>query len=295
MHKLWQKYKTNLSPWFFLLPGLIVFLLFKYYPIILGVVVSFFKFEIMNPPGDFIGLGNYIRAFNDSGFIRSIKNSFGFLFVIMIFNFWVPILLAIFVNEIRNGQKIFRFIYFVPAVIPPVVMAVLWKYIWQPDYGFANYILNLLNLSPQMWLNSQVLVKWCMRFPYFIMAGAMSGGIAFIIYLATLHDIPKSQIESSLIDGANFLQRIRYIVLPQILPIVSIMFILTMIDVFNYFDEPMIMTGGGPAGSTETMVMYAFKRAYQGGKYGFGLAISTINLIIVFIFTVIQMKFSSND
>ena len=292
MLKKGKSFKYKLAPWVFLLPALISFTLFKYYPIVMGMLVSFYNLDIVNPPGKFVGLDNYIRAFKDPNLYNAVKNNLEFAFVILILNFWCPIALAILVNEVRKGRTFFRTMYFIPAIAPGIAVNVLWKYIWQPDYGFANYILSLFNLPPQLWLNDVRQVKWCMQFPGLIVAGGMN----FIVYLAALQEVPEEHYEAALIDGAGFIDRIRYITIPQIIPIVKIMLILTLIEVFNMVDAPLVMTGGGPAGSTETLVLYAFKVATRDLDYSYGLALSTIAFAVVFVITAFQMKLSrSND
>lgn len=283
--------RVNFSAYLFLFPALVAFALFKYYPMILGFISSFFNFDVVNPPGKFIGFDNYIRAFNDPVFFQSIWNTFEFVIVTLVLNFWVPIFLAILINEVRSGKTLLRTLYFLPAIAPGVAVTVLWKYIWQPDYGFANYMLGLLNIQPQMWLNDPAMVKWCMKFPGLVAGGGMN----MIIYLAALQDIPEEHYEAALMEGAGFINKIRYIVLPQIRPIVGIMLILTLIGAFNYFDEPYIMTGGGPMDSTTTMVLYGFKAAYRSGEYGYGLSITSIVFVIVFIITAIQLNISSKQ
>lgn len=279
---------SSLSAWLFLIPGIIGFLLFKYYPILFGFFTTFFNYNIINPPGEFVGLRNYWLVLHDSNFYNTLKNNIEFFLVTMAINFWPPIVVAVLVNELRKYKLFFRTIYFIPAIAPPVAMIILWKYIWQPDYGFANYILKLLGLAPQLWLNNPALVKWCMRFPDFIMAG----GLPFIIYLAALQDIPPDYFEAASIDGASFLQKIRYIVFPLIMPAIGIMFVLTLIEIFNYFDVPMIMTGGGPAGCSETMVLYAFQKAYRDLEYSYSNTVVLFNFLFVFIITVFYLKLS---
>lgn len=273
-------------PWLFLVPAIISFALFKYYPIILGFFVSFFHVDIVNLPGEFIGLDNYIKAFRDPSFWNAIKNTFQFLGVSLLMNFWVPIVLATLINEVRRGKTFMRTMYFIPAVAPGIAMSVLWKYIWQPDYGLANYLMKVLNLPTQKWLNDPMLVKWCMQFPGLI----IGGGMTMVIYLAALQDVPEDQHESALLDGAGFLRRIFSISLPQIMPTVVTMLVLAVIDVFNMFDNVQIMTGGGPAGSTETMVLYAYEQAYTFLDYGYAIALSCLTFLCVFILTVIQLS-----
>lgn len=207
-------FKRDVLPWFFLIPAIVSFALFKYYPILLGFFVSLFEVNIVDLPGTFIGFDNYIRAFQDKDFLNAIVNTFQFLVISLLINFWVPILLATLINEVRRGKTFVRTMYFIPAVAPGIAMSVLWKYIWQPDYGLANYLMKVLGLPTQRWLNDPLLVKWCMQFPGLI----IGGGLTMVIYLAALQDVPEEQHESALLDGAGFLRRIFCISLPQTSP-----------------------------------------------------------------------------
>ena len=278
--------KNNASTigWFFLIPALVSFTLFKYYPIVLGIFVSLFKVDIVNLPGEFIGFDNYIRAFKDPNFANAIKNNFQFLCIALVLNFWVPIFLATLINEVRKGKTLVRTMYFIPAIAPGIAMMVLWKYIWQPDYGLANFVMKLFNLPEQLWLNDPKLVKWCMQIPGLLMGGGMN----MLIYLAALQDIPEEQHESALIDGASFTRRVWNISLPQIIPIVMTMLVLAVIGIFNMFDNVQVMTGGGPSGATETVILYSYKAAYTFSDYGYALTLSTIAFVVIFILTLIQ-------
>jgi len=287
--KKWKK--ENVSAWLLLLPALITFSLFKYYPIFLGFYVSLYKLDIVNPPGHFVGFANYIRVFKDPEFYNSFQNNAEFLLICLLINFWVPILLAVLINEVRHGKTLFRTLYFIPSIAPGIAVMVLWKYIWQPDYGLANYLLRLIGIAPQMWLNDPALVKWCMSIPGLL----CGGGMTMVIYLAALQDIPQEQYDSALIEGASFTQKLRYIAIPQISTIINIMFILTLIGTFNSFDGPMIMTGGGPIGSTETMILYSYKVSYRDHDYSYGITISMVVFAFVFLLTFIQMKLKSKN
>ena len=278
--------KRDVLPWFFLVPTIISFAMFKYYPILLGFFVSFFKVDIVNLPGTFIGFDNYIRAFQDKEFLNAVLNTFQFLAISLLINFWVPIFLATLINEVRRGKTFMRTMYFIPAVAPGIAMNVLWKYIWQPDYGLANYLMKVLGLPTQKWLNDPMLVKWCMQFPGLV----IGGGLTMVIYLAALQDVPEEQHESALLDGAGFFRRIFSISLPQIMPVVATMLVLAIIDVFNMFDNVQVMTGGGPSGASETMVLYAYQQAYTFLNYGYAITLSVLTFVCVFVLTVIQMS-----
>lgn len=284
-----KKQRWN-SGWLFVLPALTAFIMFKYFPILSGITISFFRYQIMNPPGVFIGLGNYVRAFKDPYVLNALKNNLEFWAIMLILNFWVPLVLAIMVNEVKKYKGLVRTLFYIPAILPSVVVTVLWKYIWQPDYGLANFIMDKAGLPHQLWLNSTFLVKWCMRYPYLFIFAGLSAGMDFIIYLASLNNVPQEMYESAQIDGAGFWSKLFRLTLPTIRPTISMLLITNTIAIFNLFDEPKIMTGGGPAKSTETLVLYAFDKAYTGGEYSYAITITTIAFVIVFMLTVLQLR-----
>lgn len=286
-----KRVKDYLSPWLFILPAVVLYSFTKYYPILQSIFVSFFKFSVIKPPGEFIGLKNYLDLFKDQYFYQDLGNMIWYFIIIMLINFWPPIIVAILVNEVRKHKTVFRAFYFIPAIAPTIAVQLIWKYIWNPDYGMANQLLKLFGLpGDQMWLNSPELVKWCLYIPYFIMCGGMN----FVIYLAALQDVPNELYEACVIDGGGILARIRYVTLPGIKHVIEIMLVLQIINVVNLINEPLIMTGGGPAGASETLSLYAYRTAIKDLNYGKSFAISTIVFILSFVLTSIQMKISSN-
>ena len=167
------KFRNEMLALALLAPTIALFVLFKYYPIISGVFISFFKINIVKLPGDFCGFDNYIRAFKDARFYAALFNNLKHFAYIMAMNFWCPILLAILVDETKKSKGIFRLLYFIPSVAPAIVMTLLWKYFWQPDYGLANFLIGKLGVPPQLWLNDKALVYFCMYFPNLVIVGGM--------------------------------------------------------------------------------------------------------------------------
>ncbi|MEG2381197.1 MAG: sugar ABC transporter permease [Oscillospiraceae bacterium] len=275
----------------FLLPAIIAFLVSKYLPISEGIFISFFEIDIVNLPGKFVGFDNYIRAFKDPQFYKAIGHNFKFFAYGMVFGFWPPILVAILINEVRKGKTLFRMGYFIPAIAPGIAMIILWKYFWQPDYGLANYLIGLFGMEPQMWLNDEKLVYFCMSFPGIV----ITGGMNMLIFLAALQDVPAEQYEAAMLEGAGFFKRTWHISLPVIKNVIGIMFILTVIGCFNTMEGPMIFTGGGPAGSTETALLYAYKQATNRLDYSYSITMSNIVFFLVLIGTALQMKFSKKE
>lgn len=266
-----------------LLPALTSLILFKYYPMILGIFISFFDLDIVNMPGEFVGFDNYIRAFTDVNFWVSVTHNIKIFVYWLAMNFWVVFVLAILINEVGRGKTFFRMAYFIPGCAPMIAMNILWKYFWQPDYGLANYLISLLGIPPQMWLNDPKLVYFCIHFPGLIICGGMN----LVIYLAALQNIPQELYEAAVIDGAGVLQRIKTVTLPQIKSTIQIMLILAIISAMNAMENIMVLTGGGPAGETETVLLYAYKYGGNTQDYSYAITLSTIVFIIVMIMTII--------
>ena len=274
-----------------LLPALASLIVFKYVPLFMGAFISFFDFDIVNMPGEFVGFENYIRAFSDSNFYAALWHNVKMFAYAMIMNFWPPILLAILINEIKKGRTVFRLAYFIPACAPMIAMTIFWKYFWQPDYGLANYLVGLIGIKPQLWLNDVKLVYFCMHFPWMLICG----GMTLVIYLAALQNVPQELYEASVIDGANLVQRLKNITLPQIKDTIALMFMLSLIGKVNAMEDIMVFTGGGPAGSTETALLYAYKQGTNSMDYSYAMAMITIVFIIVLVLNVINSIRSSKE
>lgn len=279
------RHGQQLTAFLFLLPAVIAFLVFKYLPIMEGFFISLFRIDIVDLPGEFCGAENYLRVFRDPEFYAALTHNIYFWIVGLLINFWPPIVLALLINEVIKHTTFFRMAYFIPAVAPAIAVTILWKYIWQPDYGLANFLLSRLGIEGQGWLNDPDWVYWCMYFPGLI----ISGGMNMLIYLAAMQEVPEEQYESALMDGAGFISRVRYILLPHIMPIIGTMFILDMINRFNEVNTPLVMTGGGPIGKTQTLILYAYKLAIDRQDYSYAIAIANVVFLLIFVITAIQM------
>ena len=276
--------RRELSGVIFLLPTILLMLCFKYVTIIMGMFVSLFDLNIVKMPGEFVGLHNYIRAFTDVRFYESLWHNVKMMIYSTCMSFWPPILLAILVNEIRGKARTFyRVMFFIPAVTPAIATTILWKYIWNPDYGLANAFLNSVGIAPQMWLNSEQWVYFCMSFPTLLVCGGMN----MVIFLAALQNIPQEQYEAASMDGAGILRRVKHITIPHIFGTIVTMFLLSMIGIFNALEAPMILTGGGPAGSTETVLLYAYQQAVNSMDYSYAVTMATIVFFVILILTAV--------
>ena len=266
-----------------LLPALVSILLFKYFPMLLGFFETFFQMNIIRLPGKFIVFDNYIRALTDSQFLGAFFHNVKAFCYSLIMNFWVPILLAMLIDEVRGGKTAFRLAYFIPACAPMIAMTVLWKYFWQPDYGLANYLMTTIGISEQMWLNDPKLVYFCIHFPGLVIGGGMN----MVIYLAALQDVPRELYEAAFVDGVGVFNRIRYITLPCIKSTIVLLLSLSLINAFNLMENIMVLTGGGPANSTQTMLLYAYQQATNSMDYSYAMTMATIIFAITMTLTVV--------
>lgn len=275
-------------PWLFVLPGLIFTAFFRYYPIIRAIWMSLFKYDIANPPGVFIWFKNYIDVIKLEEFKNAWINTLWFLLLTIILTFFIPIIQAIFLSEIRKkARRLFNIIYIIPALIPISVNVILWKWIWNPQYGIANFITNALGLGRYAWLSDAGLTKFCIIFP-----GIIGGGVAVLLYLAAILAIPKEILEAAQIDGCTGWQRIFYIVLPNIKFLIMIQFVTTTILILQLLDQPLQFTHGGPAGASTSVGLLIYKTSletFSQARFGRSSAIGMILFVFIAIATLIYL------
>lgn len=276
--------KKRVIPWLFILPALITITWLKYYPITKAFFMSLFDYSIVNPPGNFVGLENYKTLFSVGLFWQAWKNTFLFLLYTLIISFLPPLIQAIFLNEVLRFNKLFRIIYLIPSVIPISVFAILWKWIWKPEYGLANVVTKSLGLGEFMWLNDPNLAKICLVFP-----GIVGGGIAVFVYLSAIQGIPDEIYEAAIIDGASAWKKIFHIVLPNLTFVILIQLVFTVISVLQIMDAPFQMTSGGPTNSTTSVALIVYQYAQKNMEYGLATAASFVLMIVILIITVVQV------
>jgi len=285
---LWRKKRK--FPWtatLFLLPTVLAFLLFKYYPLGQAVFMSFFNYQVMNPPGPFVGFGNYALLLKSSYFWHAFRNTFVFAGLYIGMTFWVPILQALLLNEIKRFNLVLRFIYLVPVSVPSVAVYILWKWIYSPDYGLLNDLLGRFGLGPYGWLSDPSMAKFSIVLP-----GMLGGGISVLLYYSALQGISQEMVEAAKIDGAGPWQRMRRIILPGLGFIIGIQFIAFLASVFLTFDPMYVMTGGGPVNSTRVLSMLVYDSAFKEYRFGTAGAVSMIMFVVIGVVTYFQLKYS---
>ncbi len=280
------KVQEQLYAYLFLLPALVLFALFSWYPILKTVLYSFQKVGLRGPVA-WVGLLNYVRLFGNPAFAIAWKNVFEFIILSIIFGFMVPIILALMINEMRQYGYIFQVITYLPTLIPVAIALLVWRFIYSPD-GILNGFLKAVGLPTQLWLQNPRLVKLSL---IVIMTWLGAGG-SVLIYLAALKEINVEVYEAAELDGFLPLQRIFYITLPLIRTRMTIMLVLQIIFVSQVFTEPFILTMGGPGTSTLTPVLEMYRAAFERSDFGLASAWSVSLLFVLGIFSAIYVWLS---
>lgn len=282
-----QMLKANLTAYTFLGPNILGFLTFTLLPVFASLILAFTEYDILTKP-KFVGLANFINLVQDPLFWKYFLNTIFFMLGIPV-GMAVSLILALLMNSKIKGIVVFRTVYFLPVVSSMIAVALLWRWIYNPDFGLLNSFLKWIGIvNPPQWLSSKVWAKPAIMIMW-IWKGA---GYNMLLYLAALQGIPQQLYEAADIDGASPWQRFWNITLPMLGPTNFFIVIMGIIGGFQTFGEIFVMTGGGPAGSTTTIVYYIYNNAFQWFKMGYASSIAWFLFIIIFIATLVQWKYA---
>jgi multiple sugar transport system permease protein len=285
--KIKRKTRDALIAYLFLLPGLVSFFLFFAGPILYSLIISFFKFNIFSTPV-FIDLDNYIRIFTNpnSHFLDFLSNTLFFLFAIP-FSLALSIILALLVNQKLKGITFFKTVYFLPVITSLVTVALMWEFVLDKDFGLLNSFISFLGFSKISWFGNPFLAKVSIS----LMLIWKSAGYNMLIYLVAIKGIPQEYYESMQIDGANSWQRFWSITFPLLAPAHFFLIITSVIETFQLFGPIYIVTKGGPAAGTWTLIFEVYSKAYQEFEMGYASAVSWILFLLMLGITYFQWKF----
>ncbi len=281
-----MKKEKYLFIWAVLTPTICFYLIFYYFPIIYGAFLSFYDWKLGSPQNPFIGLRNFVKAFNDSTFRISLRNTLYFAFLIIPIELVLSMGISLLLNRIKVGLSLFRGIYFVPALTSAVAAVILWKWLYQPSYGLFNQILEMMGLPALRWLNSASLALPSIM----IMTIWMGMGYTIIILLAGLSGIPDVYYEAAKLDGASWWQLFRRITLPLVQPTLLFLLVVGAIGKLQIFTQVYLMTEGGPADSSRVLVLYIFDNGFHYLKMGYASAVAFILFGVILILTLIQLR-----
>jgi len=276
--------RDGLSTLVFLLPFLVIFGLFAWFPILRALVMSVQDTNLVSEP-TFVGLENFQRVLADPLFGIAVRNTAWFAALALVFGFPVPIILAVIMSEVRRYRGVYSALAYLPVVVPPVVSVLLWRFFYAASpTGVFNTILGWFGVGPLPWLQSAATAM-----PSIVIEATWAAaGSTVIIYLAALVGVRPELYDAAEVDGASIWQKIRYITLPQIRNVLFVTLILQLIATSQLFTEPLLFTGGGPANSTMTVLLLIYKYAFQnslGGDYGMAAALSLMLAAFLALFT----------
>ncbi len=272
------------TPYLFLAPAGIILIFALLYPIGYLTFASFFDWRMGTPfaSAEFTGFGNYLWILQDPSFFESFVVTITFAVSVVVLEMLIGVGLALMLERPIKGMSVFRTIFILPMMIAPIVVGLVWRYMYNPQFGIFNKTLKKWGFDPIPWLSSP---DWAL--PSVIIADIWQWTpFIFILSLAALQSLPKSALEASRIDGATGWQQIIYIKIPLMMPVLVVAGLLRIIDAFKVLEVIYIMTNGGPGLSTEILSLQIYKTAFVSWQLGRAAALSNILLAIVMVITI---------
>jgi multiple sugar transport system permease protein len=282
----WRRYGWSYA---FIVPAVVVFALFLWLPIIKGFVYSFYNVDFVKG-NTYVGLDNFRTVADDPVVWQSVRNSLYYMLLCFLIGFWVPILFAIAISELRRLQGIVRVAAYLPNVIPVVVLYGLWRWLYDP-IGPFNAALTKLGEGQIAFMTDP---SWSMV-SLVIMETWQQFGSGMLIYLAAVISVPRDWYEAAEIDGAGIWQRIRHITLPSIKNLIVLMLILQLIATSQGFQSQLAMLDGGPNNTTLTYALLINKYAFTRLDYGTASALGVLMFLVLGLVAVIQYRLTAKE
>lgn len=270
------------SAWVFMAPAILVLSVVLLFPILNSFRLSFFDWSLRGlfKPPEFLGLRNYRELLSSEYFLASMRVTVVFSLSVVSIELLLGTVFALLLEGDFSGMRFFRTLYVLPIMVAPVVVGIMWRFMYHPSYGKINWFLGLLGIAPVGWLSdpnialiSVIIADIWQWFPF-----------VFLLVLAGLQGVPKDIMEASVVDGANYRQTLMHIKLPYIASVLGLTAILRMIDSFRSLVVIYNMTGGGPGVSTEVLSLHMYKTAFTSQRLGLASAISVLLLGIIVLF-----------
>lgn len=271
--------------WLMLLPNIVGFLMFMLIPVIATFVLSFMQYDMLTP-AKFVGFKNYIDMFHDSIVWQVTGNTILYTVLTVPVGMVISLILAVMLDQKIAFRRFYRAAFFLPAITSMVVVAIVWQWIYNPDYGILNYFLSIFGIEGPKWLldTKTALISIA------IVGIWKNAGYNMLIFLSGLQGISTSYYEAAELDGAGKLQSFWYITVPMLKPTTFFIFVMSVISSFQVFDQVMLMTKGGPGRATSVLVHYLYQNAFTYFKLGYACAIAYLLFFIIMIITVFNMR-----
>ena len=287
---VFKEIKKNKVAYLFLAPKLLFFTVFLLIPIFWSVILSFQKYGVFNT--EWIGLKNYINAFNNEVFRAALWNTLRYTLITVPAHTIIALVIAGLLHPLgKYSQNFFRGVFYLPSVTSMVIIAMVWRWMYNYRFGIFNYMLGFFGYAPVDWLGQSASALPALM----LMTILIPPGSGIIIYSAAINNINPSLYEAAEIDGANGLQKWLKITIPLLKPTTLYLVILYTISSFQVFTQIMMMTKGGPGYATETIVHIIYKTAFRDFNFGLASAQAVLLFLIIMVFAVIQFKFLKSD
>jgi multiple sugar transport system permease protein len=276
--------RENLDAYLFIGPWLIGFLLLTAGPMLGSIALALSDWDLLSAP-EFVGLKNFPELAGDDLFWLSLYNTAYYTFIAVPVHLAAALGAALILNLRLRWINYYRTMVYLPSITPSVASAFLWMWIFNPDFGLANGVLDLFGLPRSLWIWDPDLAK-----PALILMGLWAIGPRMVILLAGLQGVPDSLYEAASVDGAGPWHRFRHITLPMLSPVLFFSLVISIIGSFQVFNLAYIMTKGGPANATLFYVLYLYRSAWESLRMGYASALAWVLFLIILAFTLVQMS-----
>lgn len=283
--------KKNISGWIVMAPTLLLFAFFVWEPLLATIRLSLYSAKGIRTI-EFVGLKNYIDVFHHPDFLPAVRNTFSYTIWSLIIGFFIPIIMAIIINEVVHAKSLFRVGTYFPNIVPGMATVLMWGFIFKPGKtGVLNILLGNFGIHPQVWLSNPKLT-----IPLIVLTMTWKGaGATALIYLAALQGVNPELYEAAILDGAGIWHRIKHVTIPNLRNLIRTLLILQVISVFQILYEPLVMTNGGPNNASISIMQLVYKYAFEKFDYPKAASVSVIISIFLITLTLIYNKFNKEQ
>ena len=282
--------ESEKTGWLFTSPYLLFFAIFILYPLIFSFYLIFHKWDLVSAP-EWVGLQNFYFLINDTEFFKALFNTFVFLVIHIPLQIIFALVLAVFLNQKIMARSFFRASFFLPVVISGAVVTILWQQLYSTDSGVINLLLSNIGLPKVPWLTDPLIAMPSIA----IMATWKNVGFYIILFLSGLQNIPYHLYEAAQMEGSSQWQTFLKVTLPLLKPSMLLVVVLSTMGGFQLFIEPYVMTGGGPMGSTLSVVLYMYKQAFSFQHMGYAATIGFALSFIILMVVLVQKKYLDTE
>ncbi len=280
--KFLRKYGIGLA---FLAPAVLAFLVFQWWPILDNFFLAFQEYTPGFDP-EWKGLANFRAIFRDPRLGGAVMNTLAYVGFCLVIGYLLPIVAAVAIAEIRKGRGFFRLAIYTPNIIPAIAIYIIWRWIYNPQFGLLNQFLGFLGAEPQLWILSKRQVIPALS----VMATWQGFGSTAVLYMASLTSINPELYEAAELDGAGFFARLRFVTLPSISGTMKLLLVLQLIATFQVLQEPFVMTGGGPNDASLTVMLLTYQYAFEYLDFGKAGALGSLLFVAMIVLSTLYVK-----